>query len=1161
MVKERLKGTTSMGINKKILIITIGALFFLILVFYTISNTIIKRHFCDLDEDLSRRNVRRAINAINNEISDLNVIVGDYAAWDDTYKFIQDANQDYIDSNMMDETFLNLKVNFMAFINNNTELVYGKYFDLERETEIPIFDSLKEYILENSLFLGHKKLKSSIKGIISLPVGPMLIASRPIITGEYKGPIKGDLIMGRMITEQKVQELRRLTDLQINIGAIDSNTTINKGEIVNKIADKKTIVGETIMNCIHNDPILIISVETPRLGYIHWEMSNKYFIVSDIIIGIVFISIILIFLEVFILQRLSRLARDVNKIEQTKDFSSRISISGKDELSQLTININSMLDSLEKAREDLRESERWFSTTLKSIGDAVIATDKDGRVIFQNKIAEGLTGWTSEEAFQKPLNEIFHIINEITRQQVENPVDKIIREGIIVGLANRTILISKDGREIPIADSGSPIKDDKGDIAGVVLVFSDVTDSRKAVKELEFRLELEHIILNISGHFVNIRANEINEGIDRALKLIGEFFGVDRSYLFLISDDFSTMSNINEWCSEDSLSVKNRLQDVPIDKFSWAINKFKNNESIELSSLDELPLEAEAERQEFEIEGIKSIINVPMIYQGRLKGFLGFDKVREEKIWSSDSISLLRVIGEIFINAIERMANESNIALLATAIEQLAETIIITDINGKIQYANPSFEKITGYSIEEAIGKTPRMLKSGQQDELFYKNLWDTIKAGNIWRGHFINKRKNGEFYEEEAVISSVRDSQGKLTHFVAVKRDVTQEIKMANQLRQSQKMEAIGTLAGGIAHDFNNLLTGVLCYTNIIKLKSKMDDRIFQAADVIEKAAHQGAQLTAQLLGFARRGKHQIIPVDIHTAIQDVIKILSRTIPKNIAITQKLQAVAPYIMGDPGQMEQIIINLAVNASDAMPNGGELIIETNIEELDEKYCKSHAGAEPGKYLLITVTDTGTGISKDLQDRIFEPFFTTKEPGKGTGMGLATVYGIVKNHNGSVRVYSEVGHGTTFKIYLPLYAGQDIPVKPMPSKTFITGTARILLVDDEQMVRDASAEVLRHLGYKVVTASDGEEAIEYYKNFYGEIDLVILDMIMPNKGGRDCFREMKKINPDIIAILSTGYGMDGAAQEIIDEGMKGFVQKPFQLAYLSEVISKALSGKM
>ena len=330
-----------------------------------------------------------------------------------------------------------------------------------------------------------------------------------------------------------------------------------------------------------------------------------------------------------------------------------------------------------------------------------------------------------------------------------------------------------------------------------------------------------------------------------------------------------------------------------------------------------------------------------------------------------------------------------------------------------------------------------------------------------------------------------------------------------------------------------------------------------FKAASVIEKAAQRAAQLTGQLLGFARRGKHQNVPVDLCKSVQAVANLLSRTIEKNIVITQNLKEDSFFALGDPGQIEQVVLNLAVNARDAMPEGGKLIFALETVEFDKYYCKYHPDAVPGQHVLISITDTGHGIQKKIKERIFEPFFTTKEQGKGTGMGLAMVYGIVKNHGGSIQVYSEIGYGSTFKVYLPLASEPTTTDAASRHESLITGTGHILVVDDEEVIRQMAKDLLSHLGYDVTVVPDGRKAVDYYKKFSDDIDLILLDMVMPKLGGRDCFRALKEINPDVKAILSTGYSLDSAVHEILDEGIIAFAQKPYQIKQLAEVVAYAL----
>jgi len=388
---------------------------------------------------------------------------------------------------------------------------------------------------------------------------------------------------------------------------------------------------------------------------------------------------------------------------------------------------------------------------------------------------------------------------------------------------------------------------------------------------------------------------------------------------------------------------------------------------------------------------------------------------------------------------------------------------------------------------------------------------------------------------------------------------DVTALKQLEEQLRHSQKMKAIGVLAGGIAHDFNNLLTGILGYADLLKLSSDQKSATHKSAAAIEKAAERAAELTRQLLGFARKGKYQVVPVDLHETVYEVTSLLERTIEKNIQMHIDFSAEQSIVLGDPAQMHQIIMNLVFNARDAMPEGGQLYIETRNIDLDEAFCKANRVENTGKYLQMIVKDSGCGIPKEIIDRIFDPFFTTKKPGEGSGMGLATVYGILRNHGGFIKVTSEPDQGTSFKAYLPVTSEKlkNAPAREQKYTKPATGGGCILFVDDEEVVRDSAARLIKDLGYEIILAANGHEAVEIYREHCDTIDLVIMDMIMPKMGGLECFRSIKEINPDVKAILASGYSRNEKVLEILDEGMIDFIPKPFRMIDLSNVIANAL----
>ena len=401
-------------------------------------------------------------------------------------------------------------------------------------------------------------------------------------------------------------------------------------------------------------------------------------------------------------------------------------------------------------------------------------------------------------------------------------------------------------------------------------------------------------------------------------------------------------------------------------------------------------------------------------------------------------------------------------------------------------------------------------------------------------------------------------DREGALVEFQAVGRDVTERRQLEERLREAQKMEAVGQLAGGIAHDFNNLMTGILCQAGLLKTEAACGGRVHDAADAIERAARRAADLTGQLLGFARKGKHQNVAVDLDAVIDAVIKLV-RTPDDRVRIVHRASPGPAAIMGDPGQLEQVVMNLALNARDAMPEGGTMAFGVAAAQVGPDHLGGRPDARVGPHFVLSVSDTGCGMSEEVRVRVFEPFFTTKEHGKGIGMGLAMVYGIVRNHGGWVEVESELGKGSTFRVFLPSAPEGVLAGAPEPGDKAARASGRILVVDDEEVVRRACARMLADLGYEVVTASNGCEAVACYEKSDAGFDLVIIDMRMPKMDGRECFRRLQEIDPGVRAILSTGFEVDGAAQEILDQGMLGFVSKPYEAGILTKAVAKALAA--
>ncbi|GEM_PF-532696 len=496
--------------------------------------------------------------------------------------------------------------------------------------------------------------------------------------------------------------------------------------------------------------------------------------------------------------------------------------------------------------------------------------------------------------------------------------------------------------------------------------------------------------------------------------------------------------------------------------------------------------------------------------------------------------------------------------LLATAIDHASESVVITDARGTIQYVNPAFEKVTGYKRSEAVGKTPRILKSGRHDELFYRQLWATISSGNVWHGHLVNRRKDGSIFEEEGSISPVLDDDGNIVSYVAVKRDVTEQVRLQRQFRQAQKMEAIGTLAGGIAHDFNNILSAIIGYAELAMLQNN-DSETRKSVRAILDAGRRASDLVSQILAFSRQSEQEFKPVRVRLIAKEVVKLLRASLPATIEIRQRLVSDS-MVLADPTQIHQMIMNLCTNANHAMEEkGGVLTIELDDVVLDDEQVASHTGMKPGKYLKLTVSDTGCGMTPEVMERIFDPFFTTKPPGKGTGMGLSVLHGIVKSYNGTVTVSSTPGKGTTFCVLIPVHhrqhSSRQTEESPLPG-----GSERILFVDDEDSIAAMTAEILSRLGYRVTSLTDSREALELFRKDPGAFDLVITDMTMPQLTGDRLARKLMAIRPDLPVILCTGFSARIDAARARALGIAAFVTKPVLNRKLAETIRKVLDKK-
>ena len=514
----------------------------------------------------------------------------------------------------------------------------------------------------------------------------------------------------------------------------------------------------------------------------------------------------------------------------------------------------------------------------------------------------------------------------------------------------------------------------------------------------------------------------------------------------------------------------------------------------------------------------------------------------------------------VFVRDIsERKRMDEKVRQLSRAVEQSPVSIVITNKDGNIEYVNRKFTEVTGYSFSEVIGKNPRILKSGELPAEVYQRMWECIRDGQEWRGEFHNRKKNGELFWELSVISPIFNAAGAITHYLAVKEDITDRKQLEERLRQSQKMEAFGQLAGGIAHDFNNLLT--IIQGNVALLQEPLNSD--QAGGLVEiaKAAERAANLTRQLLTFSRRQIFQPKPLDLNEIVANTSKMLQRIIGEHIGLETHFAPGGIPIKADHTMMEQVLINLAVNSRDAMSKGGCLVIQTAAVVVSEADALANPMARPGSFIRLKVTDTGCGMAPETMERIFEPFFTTKEVGKGTGLGLATVFGIVEQHHGWIEVESKLNNGTTFSIYLPCLPESDKFQTEFSSAPEVRGgNETILLVEDEAPVRSLARTVLEQKGYHIIEADSGLSALELWQQHRDAIDLLLTDMVMPGGiSGQELAKRLLLEKPGLKVVYNSGYTDEMLGENSPLRDNPNFMEKPFSPHKLLKQVRDCLDG--
>ncbi len=750
------------------------------------------------------------------------------------------------------------------------------------------------------------------------------------------------------------------------------------------------------------------------------------------------------------------------------------------------------IDAQKRAELSLAEQVEQYQNLFDASPSGIVLEDANGIILDVNKALLKIFGYTREELIGQYIG-IF--ASSSTKSIIEKNIKKLLE-----GQELRQVLESKrkDGQIIYMELHESRVKLKDGSY-GILSIAEDITEAKIAQDKLK-ESEAWFRTMFYENQAVMLVVDPVhNQKIIDANHSAVKFYGYPREKLLKMN-----MGQLNIMQKDKRKKLMKKAVQQPANYFQF-------------------------------------------------KHILADGTLKDVEVFASPFISLNKQQLFIIVHDISlRRKAEEQVHRLATLVEQAVESVLITDISGNIQYVNPAFEKVTGYSKDEVIGENPKILKSGKHDTAFYQDLWDTILSGEKWQNMIINKRKSGELYHEKAVIFPIKDDQGTIINFAAILRDITQEQLLEAQVKQLQKMEAIGTLAGGIAHDFNNILTVINGHAEIAMMRADKESKVHHDLVSILSAGKRAAKLTAQLLAFSRKQVHERRIVNINEILLSMEKMIRRLISEDIRIDMKLENDLPKINADEAQIEQIIMNLIINARDAINEVQNkdrprlITILTRFIQTTDSIPMANKDLMT-QYIAIEVRDTGIGMNMEVRNRIFEPFFTTKAISKGTGLGLSTVYGIVKQNAGHITVESIANQGSVFTIYWPVTNQKE---KAESESEIILntlhGSESILLVEDDEAVAGFTSDALKELGYTVISAKNGNEAIKLLNKIEYQIDLVVTDIIMPEMNGNELASKIKDRIPSNRVLFVSGYPFSALVKEgAVEEGVQ-FLQKPYSI---------------
>lgn len=1131
-----------MKLGVKLLWIAGPFMIVLALLFHVAASRIVLHGFQDIERDRSGLNVDRVFRAIERRENQLLSSVMDWSKWDSTYEFIQDQNTAFIRDNLTVAAFQDLGINAMILANEAGEIVWGGVLNTgATKISAPPADLL--HLFESKATdTWFSSEQDGPYGILCIKDGPMIVAAHAILTSEGTGPSRGTLLMGYYLDTNVVSELA--DDLRMDISFSALNAPMEHAGVAQAMSDlmrgtpyviqpisEDELIGYGLVHDINGQPVLLLHVHMPRDIYHHGLRTYRFFAMLLLGGGTLFTFFLIYLQRRLVLAPLAKLGVQVNRVSLGSDDPPRVSLPGAaDELASLANHINLMMQRERDTQHTLSESRQQYEWLFREMisGFAMhelICNERgeptDYRFLAINPAFERLTGLRADEVVGRTVREVL----PGTEARWIETYGRVVQTGEPIFFEDYSQAL---GKYFEV----NAFRNAPGQFA---VMFSDITERKRAENKIR----------------------ELLDDSNRSKQIL----------LSILEDE----KKAQEALLESKASYRDLFENM-LSGYSYCRMVYEDGKPVDFVYLSVNPAFTK-------ITGLRDVVGrrisevIPDIRTSNPEMLAIYGRVAESGqpeafetliaelgIWVSNVVHSPRK-GEfvaVFNDITSRKQAEAALRLQSAALEAAANAIVITDHKGVVQWVNSAFAASSGYSKQEAIGKSPgALIRSDQHDTQFYQTLNLAIQRGEVWSGEIVNRRKDGQLYTEEMTITPVRGDNGIITHFVAIKQDITERKRLEAQLLRTQRLESVGRLASGIAHDLNNILTPVLLAPPILR-EAVQDPVALSIVDSIETSARRGAAIIKQLLTFGRGSPSQRAPLSMRSLVRDMMKIVEETFPKNIRVRSDLSAGIALVHGDATQLHQVLMNLCVNARDAMPNGGTLTFSLHPVDVNETVAQANPGARPGSYIQLTVSDTGEGIPPEHMDKIFDPFFTTKPVGEGTGLGLSTVLSIVRDHEGFIQIESRSGEGATFRVLLPTAdmphetAHEEIPA-PVPH-----GNGEVVLVvDDEEHVRNVTCRVLNRNGYRCLNVSSGADALSALEKQDGAIRAMITDLMMPGMDGVALIREVRSHHANLPIIAISGNLMKSDQLQTVNAIVQIFLSKPCSSADLLRALQQVL----